>query len=334
MSESNSISLNEALKKSNYTEYTKSKVKSFILEIEKQYKSNSFLYLTKCFNKNIIVIKFDLTVLYKAVDYIITLLIYIPVEFPNELRIYFECNQDFKIDKYYQELKIIDDITAELYYNKIIQFIPLQTPFTTLIKTFTDKFNKNFPLFKSNDNPEFFGPCRLDEKNSFKIEINEEDLKESKELNDMRQKIKDKILLIMDKKLLEIQENKSRLEELKIRINTKLDNYQTKKTNYELEEMNVKMVELISKLEVDIQNLKYKEYKTILDKSEEIVHIKDEKIYKYKVIEKTLDSFIFYLKKSFEKNLISCNKCTEEIRKVSKELFFVKYCIEKGKFDK
>ena len=302
MSNFSTISLNEALNKSDYTGFMKSKIKSFLIDYEKEYKKDSSLYLTKCFNKNIISIKFDLTVIYKNVDYIITLLIYIPVTFPNELRIYFECNQDFKIDEYYKELNIIDAITAELYYEKIIGYIPLQKPFTYLIKALSDKFNEKFPIFKSSGNPEFFGPCRLDEKNSFKIEIKEDDLKESKELIELRKKVKDKILRTFDIKLIEIQESKSQLEDLKSIINSKLDNLVTKKNNYELEEMNVKMVELISKLELEIESLKYKEPKSILEKCEDIVKIKDEKLFKYKIIEKDIYSFLSYLRKAYEKN--------------------------------
>ena len=329
MNESNPISLNEALNKSDYPENIKDKIKLFVLENDKYYKNNSFLYLTKCFNKNIFVIKFDITVLYKDNDYILTLLIYIPITFPNDLRIYFENNQNFKIHQYYQDNKIIDYTTAELYYEQIIAFIPLKKPLTILINALKDKFNTNFPLFKSNDTSELYGPCSLDLKNSFKIEIKEDDLKVSNELINMRKKIKDKIFQLLDNKLLEIQQTESQLVDLKIRINSKLENFQKKNSNNELEEMNVKLVELISKLEFDIESLKYKEYKSPLEKCEEIVRIKDEKIFKYKVIEKNLDLFISYLKKAYEKNIIPYNKCVEEIRKVSKELFFVKYCIEK-----
>ena len=60
-----SISLNEALNKSEYDEFIKDKVKSFVLENYKNYKDKSNLYLTKCFNKKIFVIKMDLYVTYK-----------------------------------------------------------------------------------------------------------------------------------------------------------------------------------------------------------------------------------------------------------------------------
>ena len=176
MSYTNSISLNDALNKSDYPESIKNKVKSFVIENYRSYNNKSNLYLAKGFNKNIFVIKFDLYIKYKSIEYIITILIYIPISFPKELRIYFEYNQNFIIDRYYQEQKIIDETTAELYYDKIIYFTPLKQPLNLLINALIDKFNEKFPLFKTSKKPEYYGPCHLDEKSSTKIEFKPDDL--------------------------------------------------------------------------------------------------------------------------------------------------------------
>ena len=228
MSNKRSISLNEALNRSDYPEYIKDKVKSFIIENNKNYQKVSTVYLTKCFNKNIFVIKFDLSVKYKNIDYIITILIYIPIIFPNEIRIYFEDNQDFHIDSYYQDLKIIDEVTAELNYEKIINFIPLQQPLKNLINALTDKFTQKFPLFKNQQKIEYCGPCILDEKSSTLIELKPDDLKEIKRSDEDRKKLKDKILKNLEDKLFEIQSTQSQLESIKNEINTSINNYISK----------------------------------------------------------------------------------------------------------
>lgn len=276
MSNKRSISLNEALNRSDYPEYIKDKVKSFIIENNKNYQKVSTVYLTKCFNKNIFVIKFDLSVKYKNIDYIITILIYIPIIFPNEIRIYFEDNQDFHIDSYYQDLKIIDEVTAELNYEKIINFIPLQQPLKNLINALTDKFNQKFPLFKNKQKIEYCGPCILDEKSSTLIELKPDDLKEIKRSDEDRKRLKDKILKNLEDKLFEIQSTQSQLESIKNEINTSINNYISKTSaKNELEEMNQKLCELKLKLENDVQKLKYNKNIGILDKCEEIVEIKN-----------------------------------------------------------
>lgn len=329
MSNSNPISLNEALIKSEYPEYIKDKVKLFVLENHKNYNNVSNLYITKCFNKNIFVIKFDLYVKFKGIEYILTILIYIPVTFPNELRIYFEYNQDFLIDNYYQDLKIIDQYTAELYYEKIINYIPLSQPLTQLINALTDKFLQKFPLFKSKQKPEYYGPCHLKEKNSTKIDIKPDDLKIIEDLAATRKKLKDKILKILEEKVLEIQKTQSQLDNIKTNINNQINNLLSKPSNNELEDMNAKLIELKSKLENDIQKLKYKEKKGVLEKCEEVVEIKNREKYKYSVMKKTIEDYLLYIKKCFERKIINLRQAVDETRKMSKELFYINYLAHK-----
>lgn len=329
MSNSNPISLNEAIIKSEYPEYIKDKVKLFVLENHKNYNNVSNLYITKCFNKNIFVIKFDLYVKFKGIEYILTILIYIPVTFPNELRIYFEYNQDFLIDNYYQDLKIIDQYTAELYYEKIINYIPLSQPLTQLINALTDKFLQKFPLFKSKQKPEYYGPCHLEEKNSTKIDIKPDDLKIIEDLAATRKKLKDKILKILEEKVLEIQKTQSQLDNIKTNINNQINNLLSKPSNNELEDMNAKLIELKSKLENDIQKLKYKEKKGVLEKCEEVVEIKNREKYKYSVMKKTIEDYLLYIKKCFERKIINLRQAVDETRKMSKELFYINYLAHK-----
>ena len=328
-----SISLIEALNKSEYDEFIKDKVKSFVLENYKNYKDKSNLYLTKCFNKKIFVIKMDLYVTYKAIEYILTVLIYIPNTFPNELRIYFEYNQDFIIDRYYQQEKIIDETTAELDYFKIINYIPLKNPLNDLVKALIDKFNQKFPLFKAKVKPELYGPCHLDISTCTKIEIKPDDIKEINKLDNDKKKIKDKIMKTLEKKVYEIQSTQSQLDILKNRINTKINNYISKNKSDELEKMIKNMVELQSKIEQDIQKLKYQknnENNNILQKCEEVVEIKDKEKYRYQVMMKSAEDFLLFIKKGFERNIIPFNKGVDEIRRISKELFFINYCYQKN----
>ena len=309
----------------------KDKVKSFIIENNKDYKNVSSIYLTKSFNKNIFVIKFDLYAKYKNGDYIITILIYIPVSFPNEIRIYFQYNQDFYITQYYIDQHIIEEATAELIYDKIINFIPLQQPLKELINALTEQFNQKFPLFQTKQKPEYIGPCHLDEKSSTKIEIKPDDLKEIKKSDDDRKKLKDKILKNLEDKLFEMQSTQSQIESEKNEINTQINNYLSRSSaNNELEEMNLKLIEIKSKLEKDIQKLKYRENFEILETFEEIVEIKNKEKFKYTVMKKGIEDFLKLINRAFEKKIITFRQAVDETRILSKELFFVTYLAEKN----
>lgn len=328
MSFENSISLNEALNKSDYSGYIKDKVKSFVLENYKNYKDKSNIYLTECFTNKIFVIKMDLYIKLKGTNYILTLLIYIPTTFPVELRIYFEYNQDFKIEESYIEENIIDESTAEIYYGNIINFEPLKQPLNQLIEALIDKFNQKFPIFLSKDKIKYYGPGILDSNNLTKIDLELDNLKEKND-NEYKNKIKDKIRKLLEEKLFEIQTTHSQLDGLKMKINKQINDYLSKGRNDELEKINTKMLELKSKLENDIQNLQYKGNDNILEKCEEVVKIKDKEKYKYIVMRKTVVDFLKYIKKAVEKNIMPFNKGLEETRRLTKELFYINYFIEK-----
>ena len=137
----------------------------------------------------------------------------------------------------------------------------------------------------------------------------------------------------LEKKVYEIQSTQSQLDILKNRINTKINNYISKNKSDELEKMIKNMVELQSKIEQDIQKLKYQknnENNNILQKCEEVVEIKDKEKFRYQVMMKSAEDFLLFIKKGFERNIIPFNKGVDEIRRISKELFFINYCYQKN----
>ena len=145
-----------------------------------------------------------------------------------------------------------------------------------------------------------------------------------------RKKMKDIILINLEEKLFEIQSTQSKLESIKTEINTNIINDYSKTKVNELEEMNVNLIKIKSKLEEDINNLKYKEKKGILEKCDEIVKIKNKEKFKFTVIKKDLEDFLRCIKKSFERNLITFRQSVDETRQISKELFIATYLAEKN----
>ena len=93
--------------------------------------------------------------------------------------------------------------------------------------------------------------------------------------------------------------------------------------------MNAKLIELKSKLENDIQKLKYKVKKGVLEKCEEVVEIKNREKYKYSVMKKTIEDYLLYIKKCFERKIINLRQAVDETRKMSKELFYINYLAHK-----
>ena len=328
------ISFDEALKKSDYTPAVKEKAKLFICENFSKYKESIKIYLTFCFNKNIFVIKHTLDVDWKGKVYPIYLLIYIPISFP-ELRIYINKVAELEINQIYKDEKIIDFSTLELYYTKLLNYNPLQDPINFLIENIYGRFCTDFPLYKAQQNVDFYGLCFLNKEKTYLISIIQEDLKVYNSIDLLRKKIKDKILDLLNNKSLEIIQTSSELDAIERDIDQQLynSNYNRGKSkeNMELEDIIKKLKELEYKLENEISNLKYAKGNSnrIFDICQEVVKIRDEQKFKYTVMQKTIEEYLLYIKKGMEKKLIKFDDFINKTRKITKELFFIMYAIEK-----
>ena len=328
------ITFKEGLNKSDYSNEIKQKFKLFISENIDKYKETSEVYLTYCFNKNIFVIKHTLNIEWKNKNYPIYLLIYLPISFPSELRIYIYKIVKLEINEKYTTNNIIDFSTLELYYQNLLKFQPLEDPISFLIDNIYNRFSTEFPLYKAQKEQCFVGPCYLNESQTYKINLNADDLKVYVSLESLRKKMTKTILDMINNKSFEIQQAFSELEAIEKNIDQEIysstNNYNNKsKENAELEEIAIKLKDLELKLENEVYNLKSNKQKSVLDISQEIVNIKDEKKYKYTVMKKTIEDYLLYIKRGMEKKLIPFNECIDKTRRLSKELYFIMFAIEK-----
>jgi len=316
------ITFNEAIKKSDYPKENIDMIKSYINEHISEYDYMTTIYLTHSFNKNIFLIRHDLQVEFKGKGYSIFLLFYIPVSFPKELRIYIEKIIELSISPKY--IDFIDKETLELYYEALTEYKPMQVPLSRLLDNLRSKFSVDFPLFKSKDPIDYFGPCIINTQQSFIVEVKPNDLKGSYNINDFRKKVKNKILKLINDKSFEILKSLSELDNLEKKIAQINNNI----NGDGFENSIIKIKEMESKLEYEVQEMKSYN-KDYLDKYKDIIKIEDKKKFKYMVMKRTIEDYLLYLKKAAEKNLISFEECKNKYRILSKELFFINYLIDK-----
>lgn len=316
------ITFNESIKKSDYPKENIDMIKSYINEHISEYDYMTTIYLTHSFNKNIFLIRHDLQVEFKGKGYSIFLLFYIPVSFPKELRIYIEKIIELSISPKY--IDFIDKETLELYYEALTEYKPMQVPLSRLLDNLRSKFSVDFPLFKSKDPIDYFGPCIINTQQSFIVEVKPNDLKGSYNINDFRKKVKNKILKLINDKSFEMLKSLSELDNLEKKITKINDNI----NGDGFENSIIKLKEMESKLEYEVQEMKSYN-KDYLDKYKDIIKIEDKKKFKYIVMKRTIEDYLLYLKKAAEKNLISFEECKNKYRILSKELFFINYLIDK-----
>jgi hypothetical protein len=324
------ISFNEALEKSDYSEETKDKIKLFIYENLTKFEKNTEIILTYSFGKNIFVIRHILKIELKKIPYSIFILMYLTVDFPNNFRIYLQKVMDLGINRVYIEKQLIDPTTLELNYQNLINYKPLEKPITKLIEAILFEFSVTFPLYKSKKKEDYYGPCLLNDDKSFSIIMPKEDLKENTSLNELRNKLKSKIINLINNVSFEMQKTTSELDavEEKIEQNLKDCSNARSKENIQLEKIIQTLQALRTNLTDEIEQLRNNN-KTILHKCSEVVKIKDEEKFKYTVMKKTIEDYLKYIRRSMEKNLISLDEGIEQTRRLSKELFFILYIIQK-----
>ena len=73
--------------------------------------------------------------------------------------------------------------------------------------------------------------------------------------------------------------------------------------------------------------------KNVFDKCDEIVNIKDGKELEYIIMSKTIEDYLVYLKKGYEKKIISFEEMLHKTRMLSRELFSINYLLNKIKFE-
>lgn len=211
-----------------------------------------------------------------------------------------------------------------------MKFIPLVDPITNLIQAIYNNFSIDFPLYKPKSSQNYFGPCLLDKEKSYLIYITESDLKEYNSFVNMKKNTINKILNIININSFEIIQTSSKLDAIENDINQKLNDYKEKSIeNIELEKLVKELNDLESNLEKSIKDLKSKEKNSIFEACNEAFQIKDMQKYKYTVMKKTIEDYLIYIKRAYEKNLINFKDCINKTRRASKELFSIIYAIEK-----
>ena len=65
--------------------------------------------------------------------------------------------------------------------------------------------------------------------------------------------------------------------------------------------------------------------KTTLEKCEELIKVNDEEDMKFVIMKKTIEDYLAYLKKGYEKKLVSFDEILSQTRALSREIFSIDY---------
>ena len=364
------MSLEEAIAKSSIPENL-SDLRDFIKEFLTKYHSNNEeveIYLTTVEEERIFVIEQILNIPLNDRNYKITILIYLPILFPNyEAEFYISKKKGgVCIEKDYEEKINPKDLRINLNC-----FCPLEMESKDLeeiVNNIKTQFMKQFPIYKSSDYNynEQKGKCFLNRKCSYKIlfdnfnqishYINKIEDKKENNLNDnnfnekeenfddiifmefMKTQVKD-ILREKYYNFIEANNPEGNYNIIK-KIDNNLKNKIDKNMGSNIEQLNEEMAKL-NKLKNDLiliekdlikENEQIKNNKkTVFDKCDEIIKVKNQKLFDLIIMKKTLEDYLIFLKKGFEKEVFSFEDMISKTRSFSRELFNINYSINKLK---
>lgn len=337
------ISLSKALSQSPYLTNKHSIIETFFLDNYSR-SENIIIYQQKKPEK-ILIIKYfcELELSINNTKKNFCMLVYLPSKFPEgEPEFYIESPQkNIKISSNFPSDKINKN-TLLIHHNKYLQYNSTSINIDQIVSCIMGDFLDNFPIENDNINNNsnvninnFLnnGKCCLDYKNLDQIVFN---TNEETFTQQLRQELSYKIISSYNKTSQEIKSTITELQKIENELDRKQSEISESNSTYQenltlvddLEKVRNDMADVANNIvlncnDIDINYAGKKGF--MLEKCKEVVIIKDEKIYKYQVMEKCIEDFLIYLKKALDKGKISFEVGKNQTRELSKELFQIIY---------
>ena len=176
--------------------------------------------------------------------------------------------------------------------------------------------------------------------NSINFDI-KEDFKDDTFMNYIKMQVKDvlkeKYLIFKEKFKFDKNYNTLKYYENSMKLNLDKDNTNInenplKKELDKLQEIKNVLNSIEEELKKENQNIKNSnKNKSIFEKCDELIKIKDKKDFELIIMRKTLEDYLIYLKKGYEKKAVSFEDMINQTRMISREIFNIDYVRKKLK---
>ena len=327
------LALNVALEQSSYPGINRDFIKKYIINDYFENK-NAKVYFQSYSPEKIFVVEYSLNIKFNNRSYPIVLFIHIPSYFPNyPPEFYIQKKPNVALNKSYKNGKINPN-NFKINLNEFKKFEKEKNNIQEIIDNIIEIFNKEFPIYKEKgqQQPEIFDKNNIDKSKYNEIIIESDTFTDKQFLNYIKEQTKNAIR----PKYMELNQkynffdNYNQLTELNAEIKQKsCQNLDINKSPLGIEIENLKRIKkeltiMENSLQQEIQNIQNGN-KGTLDKCEEVITIKDKKDMEYVVMKKALEDYLVYLKKGYEKNVVSFNDMVINTRMLSREIFSIDY---------
>ena len=331
------ISLEQALTQSSYPKNRHELIRDLLL-CEYIGNPEAKVYFQYMSQEKLFVVNYLLPIPLGAKKYNIELYMYIPRTYPDN-------SPEFCIAKYkgtslhedYIKNKIINGQTFQIYVEKISKFNQKKSNISEIINDLKIKFNEAFPVFKEK-NPkkyEYNGKNFLDKSTLKQIIIKSDNFNDVQLIHFMRNKVKN---LVHDKyknyhKKYNPQKYYDDIKQMKIELDSSSNggNNLMNKQVEKLRKIKGELKQIENGIQADIKNISNSN-RNALAKCDDLIKIKNEKDLEFIIKRKILEDYLIFLKKGYEKNMVSFDEMLKQTRMLTREIFSIDYLRQKLKY--
>ena len=331
------IPLDQALTQSSYPKNRHELIRDLLL-CEYIGNPEAKVYFQYMSQEKLFVVIYILLIPLGVKKYNIEVVMYIPRAYPdNSPEFYIVKNKGTSIHDDYIKNKIINAQTFQIYIEKFSKFNQKKSNISEIINDLKNKFKETFPVFRDK-NPkkfEYNGKNFIDKNTLKQIIIKSDNFNDVQLLHFMRNKVKN---LVHDKyynynKKYNPKKYYKDIRQMKMELDSS-SNSGRNPMNQQVENLR-KIKGELNKIEngikADIKNISNSN-RNALDKCDELIKIKNKKDLEFIIKRKILEDYLIFLKKGYEKNVVSLDEMLKQTRIITREIFSIDYLRQKLKY--
>lgn len=289
--------------------------------------------------EKLFVVEYILKIYLMNKPYNVDVYMHIPLTYPdNPPEFYIGKKKGVCINNDYIKNHMINEETFQINVEYFCRFNQTKSNIGEIINALKSRFNKTFPVYKSNSANLYPVPGKnfIDTNLLQQVLIKSEKFTDSQLLDFMRKKVKG----IIHNKYNDINykykapQHYSDLMQMKIGLDSSSNSGnspripQLETLNQIKEELN----QIESGIKTDIQNIENANGDT-LRKCDDLIKVKNERDLELLVKRKILEDYLIFLKKGYEKRMVSLDEILEQTRTLSREIFTIDYLRKNLKYN-
>jgi hypothetical protein len=289
--------------------------------------------------EKLFVVEYVLQIYLVGKSYNVDIYMHIPRTYPDyPPEFYMGKKKGVCINDHYIKANMINGETFQINVEYFCRYNQTKTNIGEIINALKNQFNKTFPVYRSTTTNLYVVPGKnnIDKNLLQQVIIKSEKFTDTQLLNFMRKQVKN----IIKNKHSDLN-NKYKtpqyyydLRQMKMELDSS-SNYGNNPMSQQVEslkQIKEELNQIENSIQVDIQNIENANG-NVLMQCDELVKVKNERDLEFLVKRKILEDYLVFLKKGYEKKVVSLDEMLEQTRTLSREIFAIDYLRKNMKYN-